>query len=225
MERRENMAKETNAAKKARAAEIIKRLGKEYPDADCELRWKNPLELLVATILSAQATDVHVNEVTRGLFKKYKKVQDYAKVSQEELQEDVKSLGFFRNKAKFIRLASQEILTKHGGKVPDSMEDLNALPGVARKTANVVLGTAFGVASGVVVDTHVWRLAQRMGLSPMTRKVGDKIEADLMEVFPQDKWVFMGHALIWHGRRVCSARKPKCEGCTLSDVCPKRGVK
>ena len=219
------MAKETKADKKARAAEIIKRLEKEYPDADCELRWKNPLELLVATILSAQATDVHVNEVTRGLFKKYRKVQDYAGVSQEELQEDVKSLGFFRNKAKFIRQSCQEILAKHGGKVPDSMEELNALPGVARKTANVVLGTAFGVASGVVVDTHVWRLAQRTGLSPMTRKVGDKIEADLMEVFPQDKWVFIGHALVWHGRRVCGARKPKCEACTLSDVCPKRGVK
>lgn len=207
---------------KAHAAEIVRRLHLEYSDAQCELNWKTPLQLLVATILSAQCTDVRVNIVTKTLFKKYRTPEDYLKVPETELQNDIRTTGFFRNKAKSIRGACQLILDEFNGEIPQTMEELLRLPGVARKTANVVLGTAFKTASGVVVDTHISRLSFRLGLTRETDPV--KIESDLMKVLPREEWIFTGHALIWHGRRVCYARKPNCPGCVLLDICPQRGV-
>ena len=208
--------------KAERTAEIIKRLQKTYPDAHCALNHSNAFELLIATILSAQCTDERVNIVTATLFRKYRGPADFAAVSQEELEQDVKSTGFFRNKAKSIRAASQRILDEFGGKVPDNMDDLLSLAGVARKTANVVLGNAFGIASGVVVDTHVSRLSQRLGLTQ--EKTPEKIEKDLSALVPQKHWVMFPHWLITHGRAVCNARKPKCDECVLNDICPKIGV-
>jgi endonuclease III len=193
-----------------------------YPDADCELTWKTPLELLVKTILSAQSTDVRVNEVGRTLFRKYRSARAFAEADPAELEEDIRSTGFFRQKTKNVIGAAKKIVDQHGGKVPRTMEEMLELPGVARKTANVVLGTAYGIASGFVVDTHVKRLAWRLGLSEEGDPV--KIERDLMARFPPEEWVFLGHALIWHGRRVCHARKPACEACGLRRCCPRNGV-
>lgn len=204
------------------AAEIVRRLRLEYSDAECELNWETPLQLLVATILSAQCTDVRVNIVTQTLFQKYQTPEDFLKVPEAELQDDIRPAGFFRNKARSIRGACQKILEEFDGEVPQTMEEILALPGVARKTGNVVLGTAYGIASGVVVDTHISRLSYRLGLTRETDPV--KIERDLMKVVPQADWIFTGHAIVWHGRRVCYARKPDCPGCVLQDICPKRGV-
>lgn len=202
--------------------EVISRLKKEYPDAHCALDHSNAFELLIATILSAQCTDERVNKVTDDLFEKYDGPKDYLEVDEEELQEDIRSTGFFRNKAKNIRGACKKIVNEFDGEVPDNMDDLLSLPGVARKTANVVLGNAFDVKSGVVVDTHVKRLSYRLGLTD--EKTPEKIEKDLMELVPKKHWVMFSHWLIYHGRRVCKARNPDCENCLLNDICPKRGV-
>jgi len=204
--------------KAERAAEIIKRLKKAYPTAHCALNYTNPFELLIATILSAQCTDERVNIVTSTLFRKYRGPEDFAAVSQEELEQDVKSTGFFRNKSKSIRAASQRILDEFGGKVPQTMDEILSLAGVARKTANVVLGNAFGIASGVVVDTHVSRLSQRLGLTK--EKTPEKIELDLQALVPKKDWVMFPHWMIFHGRQICHARKPKCRECVLADECP-----
>lgn len=201
------------------AAKIVGRLRKAYPDAHCALNHSNAFELLVATILSAQCTDERVNIVTAELFRKYRGPRDFAAASQEEVANDIKSVNFFNNKAKAIRAASEKILENFGGEVPATMDELLTLNGVARKTANVVLGNAFGIASGVVVDTHVARLSQRMGLTG--EKTPEKIERDLCELVPKKDWVMLPHWLITHGRSVCAARKPKCEECVVSDICPK----
>jgi endonuclease III len=201
-----------------RTAEILKRLKKTYPDAHCALNHSNAFELLVATILSAQCTDERVNIVTADLFRKYRGARDFAAVSQEELEVDIRSTGFFRNKAKSIRAASQRILDEFGGRVPDTMPEILTLPGVARKTANVVLGNAFGIASGVVVDTHVSRLSQRLALTKETTP--EKIELDLQKLVPKKQWVMFSHWLIFHGRQICQARKPKCTECVLANQCP-----
>jgi endonuclease III len=208
--------------KQKRTDEIIKRLKKEYPDAHCALKHTNAFELLVATILSAQCTDERVNTVTATLFRKYRTPQDYLNVEREELAEDIKSINFFNNKTKSIQGAAQKIVENYGGCVPQTMDELLTLNGVARKTANVVLGNAFGIASGVVVDTHVARLSQRLGLTE--EKTPEKIEKDLSALVPQKYWVMFPHWLIFHGRAVCNARKPKCGECALSDICPKIGV-
>jgi endonuclease-3 len=208
--------------KKDRADEIIKRLKKEYPDAHCALNHNSAFELLIATILSAQCTDERVNIVTANLFRKYRQPQDYLNVVQEELERDIHSTGFFRNKAKNIQAACEKIVEVFGGEVPQTMEELLTLNGVARKTANVVMGNAFGIASGVVVDTHVSRLSQRLGLTAET--VPEKIEKDLQELVPEKNWIMFPHWLISHGRKICQARKPKCSECVLNDICPKIGV-
>lgn len=204
--------------KQKHAGEIIKRLKKEYPDAHCALNHTNAFELLVATILSAQCTDDRVNIVTATLFRKYRNPQDYLNVEREELANDLKSVNFFNNKTKSIQGAAQRIIENFGGEVPRTMEELLTLNGVARKTANVVLGNAFGIASGVVVDTHVSRLSQRLGLTE--EKTPEKIEKDLSELVPKKIWVMFPHWLITHGRRVCNARKPKCDECVLENLCP-----
>lgn len=205
-----------------RAAAIYDELLRLYPHAQCALRHKGPFQLLVATILSAQCTDARVNMVTPGLFKKYPNPRAFAKAGQDEVEAEVRSTGFYRNKAKSIRGAAQRILNEYAGRVPDTMDALLTLPGVARKTANVVLGNAFGKNVGVVVDTHVSRLGTRLGLTKQSDP--NKIEQDLMALFPQETWTMLAHLLIEHGRRVCSARKPDCQSCTLSAVCPKVGV-
>ncbi len=205
-----------------RASEIIRRLKKEYSDAHIALVHRNAFELLVATILSAQCTDERVNIVTATLFRKYRKPQDYLDVSPEELEQDIRPTGFYRNKAKSIRGASQKIIENFGGEIPHTMDELLTLNGVARKTANVVLGNAFGIASGVVVDTHVSRLSQRLGLTQAI--VPEKIEKDLQELVPQKHWIMFPHWLIWHGRKICQARKPKCGECVLENICQKIGV-
>ena len=208
--------------KKKRARRILTALRKLYPDADCALNHADPLQLLVATILSAQSTDETVNKVTPVLFRRFKTAKALAGAKRKELEEIIHSTGFFRQKAKSVQGACGRIVADFGGKVPDTMDGLLTLPGVARKTANVVLGTAFGKNEGVVVDTHVGRLATRLGLtwSGKNSKDAVRIERDLMEVLPRRDWTFAGHALIWHGRRVCSARKPDCGGCTLARNCP-----
>ncbi|HTE18169.1 MAG TPA: endonuclease III [Armatimonadota bacterium] len=197
---------------------LRERLSVLYPDAQCELHFRTPLELLVATILSAQCTDQRVNIVTRTLFEKYRSAEDYLAVPQEELETDIHSTGFFRNKARNIRGACLRILEAYGGEVPGTMEELLTLPGVARKTANVVLGNIFNRAEGIAVDTHVTRLSGLLGLSEHTDPV--KIERDLMARFPRKHWTVLSHLLILHGRRVCVARRPNCAGCTLNDLCP-----
>jgi endonuclease-3 len=199
-------------------AEIIERLKKEYPDAHCELNHSNAFELLVATILSAQCTDERVNIVTAALFRKYRKPQDYLNVAPEELETDIHSTGFYRNKAKSIQGASQKIIDDFGGEIPQTMDELLTLNGVARKTANVVLGNAFGIASGVVVDTHVSRVSQRLVLTENVQP--EKIEKDLAELVPEKNWIQFPHLLIAHGRKICQARKPKCEICVLENLCP-----
>ena len=200
-------------------AEILAReLPRIYPDAHCELDFANPLELLVATILSAQCTDVRVNIVTNTLFKRCHTAADYAAILQEELEEIVRSTGFYRNKAKSIRGMGAALVERHGGEVPRTIGELSALPGAGRKTANVVLGNAFGINEGVVVDTHVGRLSLRLGLTTESDPV--KVEQDLMKLFPREQWTLLSHWLIWHGRRRCKARNPDCEACELRSLCP-----
>jgi endonuclease III len=200
-----------------RVSKILTGLEQRYPEATCALEHRNALELLIATILSAQCTDERVNIVTRDLFRKYRKPGDYGSVAPEELESDIRSTGFYRNKAKSIQRACRMILDRFGGKVPETMADLIQLPGVARKTANVVLGVIFRKAEGIVVDTHVTRLAGRLGLS--AEQDPGKIEADLLRLIPRDKWIKFSHQLILHGRQVCKARKPLCLECMLLDVC------
>ena len=198
--------------------EITAELRRLYPDAKCSLNFSNPLELLVATQLSAQCTDERVNVVTRDLFQKYRSVEDYAAVSQEELEQDIRSTGFYRNKAKNIRAACQRIITYYDGEVPRTMADLLTLPGVARKTANVVLGNAFGIVVGFVVDTHIGRLARRFGWTTDEDPV--KVEQDLMRLTPREDWLDLSHLMIFHGRAICQARKALCEQCSLARLCP-----
>lgn len=204
------------------AAQVVEVLAATYPDAECALIHENPLQLLIATILSAQCTDARVNMVTPGLFAKYPTAQALAEVPQEDLEQEIQSTGFFRSKAKNIRACCRDLVDKHGGEVPRDLDSLVQLAGVGRKTANVVLGTAFGIASGVVVDTHVGRLSKRMGLTRATQP--EKIEQDLMALLPESEWVNFSHRMIHHGRRICTARKPLCGKCPLHDICPKIGV-
>lgn len=213
----------TTSQQALRVTQILDELDRLYPDAHCELvHWQTPLQLLVAVILSAQCTDERVNQVTPALFARFPDAAAFAAADPTELEALIHSTGFYRNKAKHIREACKKIVEKHGGQVPRTMAELIALPGVARKTANVVLGTAFGIPSGVVVDTHIGRLAGRLGMS----KASDpkKIEEDLMQAWPQERWILAGHRLIWHGRRVCSARKPRCVECTMVPLCPSAAV-
>jgi endonuclease III len=202
----------------APANEVIASLKAEYPDARTELNWTNPLELLVATILSAQTTDVRVNQVTETLFAKYRTAEDYADSAPDELEEDIRPTGFYRNKARSLRGMASALVEEHGGEVPRTMAELVALPGVGRKTANVVLGNAFDTNEGVVVDTHVRRVSNRLGLTQSQDPV--KIEQDLMKLVPEEDWTIFSHLLILHGRRVCKARKPDCPNCVLNDICP-----
>ncbi|HUK26051.1 MAG TPA: endonuclease III [Terriglobales bacterium] len=214
---KESGAKGYNPLAPDRIAEILKRLDQTYPGATCALHHKNAWELLVATILSAQSTDVNVNRVTPELFRKYPTVEDFAAITPEQLQPDIYSTGFFRNKAKSVVGAAKKIVSEFGGQVPDDMEKILTLPGVARKTANVVLGTWFGKAEGVVVDTHVTRIARRLELTKNTD--APKIEQDLMRVIPHQKWILFSHQVIWHGRKLCMARSPKCAECPLENLC------
>ena len=200
-----------------RVSAILNKLDEAYPEANCELKHENAFQLLISTILSAQCTDVRVNQVTHELFQKYKKAEDFAYASPAELEKEIRPTGFFRNKTKSIMGASKAIVDKFGGQVPRTMEEMLSLPGVARKTANVVLGTAYGIAAGVVVDTHVMRLSQRLDLT--RNQEPKKIEQDLMAVIPEEKWIIFSHQLIWHGRRVCVARKPRCIDCNLEKIC------
>ena len=203
-----------------RVAAILAKLDEAYPNATCELNHKNAFELLIATILSAQCTDVRVNQVTETLFKKYPDAKAFAYATPSELEQEIRPTGFFRNKTKSVIGASKGILGNFGGEVPRTMEEILTLPGVARKTANVVLGTAYGISSGIVVDTHVQRIANRLDLT--RNEDPKKIEQDLMQVIPQDKWIQFSHQIIWHGRRVCQARKPKCVECNMESLCYSR---
>ena len=202
----------------ARALKIIELLEKEHPDAKVALHYSNPLELLMATILSAQSTDETINKVTETLFKKYTKPEDYANTDLKELEQDIRSTGFYHNKAKNLQNSAKMLVEKYNSQVPKTMEELVKLPGVARKTANIVLTNAFGVVAGVAVDTHVRRLAQRLGLTENSNP--DKIEKGLMRIVPKDKWMRITDLLIFHGRRVCTAKKPNCAGCVLNKICP-----
>jgi endonuclease-3 len=214
--------KETLLQKRTRAAQLIERLKAAYPEARCSLNYSNALELLVATVLSAQCTDERVNRVTKSLFKKYRTANDYAAAPLGELEQDIKSTGFYRNKAKALRGCCAALVAQHGGEVPANMAALVQLPGVGRKTANVILGNAYAMAEGIVVDTHVRRLAGRLELTKHTDP--DKIEQDLLTVLPRDDWIVIGHLLILHGRRICSARAPKCPVCPVHDLCPSAQV-
>lgn len=200
-----------------RVAAILAKLDEAYPDATCELKHENAFQLLISTILSAQCTDVRVNQVTETLYKKYPNAKAFAYATPSELEQDIRPTGFFRNKTKSVMGASKAILEKFGGEVPRTMEEILTLPGVARKTGNVVLGTAYGIPSGVVVDTHVQRIANRLDLT--RNEDPKKIEQDLMQIIPQDRWIKFSHQIIWHGRRVCVARKPKCVECNLESIC------
>ena len=215
------MPRGTHHAKAARLKKILGALQKTYPDAHCELNYSNPLELLIATILSAQCTDKRVNLVTAELFKKYRTAADYANARPAELEQAIKTTGFFRNKTRNIQACCRILVERHGGQVPETMEDLTRLGGVGRKTANVVLGNAFDINEGVVVDTHVTRLAQRLGLTKQKDPV--KIEQELMTQVPRQQWTFFSHWLIWHGRRRCSARTPDCPSCEIRKLCPSAG--
>lgn len=217
------MPRETMPAKTARAKLIIAGLCATYPAAHCELNFSNPLELLIATILSAQCTDKRVNIVTTELFKKYRSAADFANAPLAELEQAVRTTGFFRNKAKNIKACCTALVEKFGGEVPRTMEELHALAGVGRKTANVVLGNAFDINVGVVVDTHVTRLCNRLGLAKGTN--AEKIEQDLIKLVPRELWTLFSHLLIWHGRRRCTARNPDCAGCEIKNLCPQIGVK
>ena len=210
--------RETRTERKQRTEQIIKLLKRAHPDAHCALNHSNAFELLIATILSAQCTDERVNIVTADLFRKYRKPEDYLKVSATELQQDIRTTGFFRNKTKSIQGACKMLVDEFGGKVPQTMEELLKLPGVARKTANVVLGVAFGIGDGIVVDTHVSRLSQRLKLTK--HKDAARIEQDLMAIVPRKDWIILAHLLIFHGRRVCKARRPLCEECVVERLCP-----
>jgi len=207
---------------KKRVLKILDLLEKEHPDARIALKFSNPLELLVATILAAQCTDERVNQVTRSLFKKYRSAEDYARADLATLEQDIKPTGFYRKKAQRLKEVCQILVEKFNSEVPRTMEDLLSLPGVARKTANIVLSNAYGVNEGIIVDTHVLRLAKRLGLTQS--KTREKIERDLMEIVPREKWGRFADLLIFHGRRVCNARKPKCEICVLKDLCPSRAT-
>lgn len=209
---------ETFLEPRERAAEIIRLLEKEHPDATIALRYSNPLELLISTILSAQATDEQINKITPSLFRKYKTPEDYANADIEDLQQDIRSSGFYRNKAKNIKNCCKMLVEKYNSQVPRTMEELVELPGVARKTANIVLTNAYGVVEGIAVDTHVRRLAQRLGLSDTDDPV--KIEIGLMRILPKENWERISDLLIFHGRRVCYARKPNCVSCVLNKICP-----
>jgi endonuclease-3 len=216
------MAKASNKTidlRRQRVARILPILKRTYPNAKCSLDHSNPLELIVATILSAQCTDERVNIVTKDLFRRYRKVEDYAGVAPERLEKDIQSTGFYRNKARSIRAMAKSLVDRHGGKVPDTMEQLVELAGVGRKTANVVLGNAFGKNIGIVVDTHVTRLSNRLGLTNYETDAV-KIEQDLMQIVPQGEWTLWSHLLIHHGRAICQARKPKCEVCPVLADCP-----
>ena len=208
---------------KARTRDVIRRLKRAYPDAKCSLNHSNPFELLIATILSAQCTDERVNLVTADLFRKYRKPEDYLNVSPQELEKDIQSTGFFRNKTKSIQGTSKVLTEEYGGHVPHTMDELLELPGVARKTANVVLGNAFGVKAGVVVDTHVTRLSHRLALSE--QKTAEKIEQDLIEIVPKKDWVIFPHLFIAHGRKICKARTPLCADCPIEKLCPSSFLK
>jgi endonuclease-3 len=216
------VSRETSKAKIARLKKIIATLDRTYPEAHCELNHADPLQLLVATILSAQCTDKRVNIVTAELFKTYHSAADYANAPLVELEQAVKTTGFFRNKAKNIRACCRKLVERHGGEVPRTMDELTQLDGVGRKTANVVLGNAFGINAGVVVDTHVARLSHRLGLTG--QETPEKIERDLMSLVPQRQWTLFSHWLIWHGRRRCAARKPDCANCEIQKLCPQIGV-
>lgn len=207
----------TAAQRRERVGKILEGLDTMYPNVTCALHHRNAWELLAATILSAQCTDKRVNEVTPGLFEKYPTIEDMANASLPELANDIRSTGFFNNKAKSLKGAAQKILADYGGEVPQNIDDLLKVPGAARKTANVVLGTAFNIASGVVVDTHVFRLSQRLDLSKSTTP--EKIEQDLMKIIPKERWILFSHQLIHHGRALCIARKPRCAECLLDPVC------
>jgi len=215
------MPRESLTALQARTRKVISGLRKTYPDAHCELNYSNALELLIATILSAQCTDKRVNMVTVELLKKHRSAADFASAPLAELEQDIKSTGFFRNKAKNIQACCRKLVERHGGAVPKTMEELNQLDGVGRKTANVVLGNAFGINVGIVVDTHVARLSQRLGLTK--QKQPEKIEEDLMELVPREQWTLLSHWLIWHGRRRCDARRPDCAECEIRKLCPSAG--
>jgi endonuclease-3 len=204
------------------AAEVVRLLRRHYPAAVCSLDFQSPLELLIATILSAQCTDERVNIVTKDLFRKYRSAPDYAQVPLAELEKDIQSTGFYRNKAKNIQNCCRLLVDRYDGHVPPNLDQLVELPGIGRKTANVILGTAFGIASGVVVDTHVTRLSRRLGLT--TQKDAEKIEKDLMEKVPEKEWIAFSHRMIQHGRKICAARKPQCGVCPFNAVCPKEGV-
>jgi endonuclease-3 len=208
---------------KKRTRDIIRRLKRAYPDAKTALNYSNPFELLIATILSAQSTDVRVNIVTADLFRKYKKPEDYLKVSARELEKDIHSTGFFRNKTKSIQGTAKLLTEQYGGEVPHTMDELLELPGVARKTANVVLGNAFGIKAGVVVDTHVTRLSHRLALSH--EKTAEKIEKDLILIVPKKDWVIFPHLMIFHGRKICKARNPLCAECAIEKLCPSSSLK
>jgi len=212
------VSRRSKASEEARIVTILDELDRLYPDAHCELAYRDPFELLVAVILSAQCTDDRVNLITPTLFARYPDAATLASSDQEEVEKIIFSTGFYRNKAKNIRAAARKLLEKFGGEVPRTMTELLSLPGVARKTANVVLGTAFGIPSGVVVDTHIARLSQRLGMTQHDEP--EKIERDLQQLWPQERWIMSGHRLIWHGRRVCFARKPSCATCTLRPICP-----
>jgi len=216
------MARESAAARAARAQEILAALARTYPQAHCELDYTTPIELLVATILSAQCTDKRVNIVTKELFRVCKTAADYVALPQEQLEDIVRTTGFFRAKAKNVKACCAAIVERHGGEVPRTMDELTHLAGVGRKTANVVLGNAFGINVGVVVDTHVQRLSRRLGLTRTATP--EKIEIELMKLIPQDQWAVFSHWLIWHGRRRCAARKPACANCELAKLCPRVGV-
>ncbi|MCY4585054.1 MAG: endonuclease III [Bryobacterales bacterium] len=207
----------TAEARKRRVSTLLRRLNKDYPNVECALHHTSAWELLVATILSAQCTDVRVNMVTPGLFAKLPMIEDMANVPQDVLEQEIRSTGFYRNKAKSLIGAARMIMTRYGGKVPDKMDDLLQLPGVARKTANVVLGTWFGKATGVVVDTHVQRISRRLDFT--RQKDPKKIEQDLMKLLPRKRWILYSHQIIHHGRQVCVARKPRCLQCSLEDLC------
>ena len=209
-----------NAQEKTK--EIIRKLKREYPEPKTALKFNNPFELLVATVLSAQATDIHVNKVTENLFKKYKSIKDYANVPLETLQKDVSSINFYRTKAKNIRESAKMIIQNFNSKVPATMEELITLPGVARKTANIILSGAYGINEGIAVDTHVKRLANRLGLTKNEDPV--KIEKDLMELTPKSEWGNLSHLLIFHGRKICQAKKPNHKECVLYDICPSRNI-
>jgi len=215
--------RETKSQRKERTEQIIRLLKRAHPDAHCALNHSNAFELLIATILSAQCTDERVNIVTADLFRKYRKPEDYLKVPATELQQDVRTTGFFRNKTKSIQGACRMLVEDFNGQVPKTMEELLQLPGVARKTANVVLGVAYGIAVGIVVDTHVSRLSQRLGLTK--KKDAGKIEQELMELVPRKDWIIFSHLLIFHGRRVCKARRPLCEECVVEKLCPSSMLK